>query len=427
MKLSGQFTAEQMRADSLSYETLTNLSRSLGADPRELMPCGYGTKVSLVRRFNNPTFGMDWERFFKRQHQANVALLFGRTSRFIGIDCDSPAVVDAVSDCFPSSTHVQTHRGILFLARSDVALDSVTCSTALTFKYRGMPAGEVRLQNCYSVVHGLHPSGSHYALHGGGQIPVFGVRDLLGELAGRGLNFGSLQPPAQSLLSTTDDTVGDGLNPDALFWTEQAAHLGRTAQRRDDGTVSTNPFVFALTTGIRTRPDLVGTVVSSFIRAVCERGLNVRGGFERLEAELGSRVARWSRSYGTRVKHQFLRQYYRPSGSELRRVFVRFPWLRAIRKDLRDVVEGVGTAFVARAVKAENKWRYEPVRALAPEVSPAAFSRVVSRLVEVGLLERAENSLPSKLPPHMRAKWMYRVREAVLVKFQRTSNTASTS
>lgn len=98
-----------------------------------------------------------------------------------------------------------------------------------------------------------------------------------------------------------------------------------------------------------------------------------------------------------------------------------------MRKNLQDKLVIVGGAFIRRAQSVGNGWRYEPARALAPAIPPATFSRAVSRLVELGLLERAENSFPSKLPPHLRAKWMYRVREAVLVKFQRNSITASTS
>ena len=62
----------------VTNDSITALSRYLGADPREFIPCKPGTKEPKPRGFNLPHYGTNWDRWLRGgQQELNVALLFG--------------------------------------------------------------------------------------------------------------------------------------------------------------------------------------------------------------------------------------------------------------------------------------------------------------------------------------------------------------
>ncbi len=107
----------------VSTESLALLGGRLDVDPKEFIPCSPGTKHPLVRGFNRPWYETNWDRVLRDgPKELNVAMLFGKRSRYFGVDCDTPASVAFMADRFTGSPVVQTARGKLFLGRSEAQL-----------------------------------------------------------------------------------------------------------------------------------------------------------------------------------------------------------------------------------------------------------------------------------------------------------------
>jgi hypothetical protein len=391
------------------------LSRRLGADPRELIPCHIGTKKPLVRGFARPGYSMNWDRILHGDRlEANVAMLFGSHSRFIGLDCDTSAAVERVRDLIPRGPYVRTARGTLLLAKSDQELPAVTGSAVLKMRLDHADSGELRLQRAYSMVAGLHPSGVRYSLEASVLAPIINLGEFVSCLRGRGFEFPELLPP----IPLSDHRHHGEPSSDASFWCHEAACLSQYAPEHGNFTAGTDRFVVAMMTGLRTRPQLVGVVVAAFIKGVQDRGLTVRGGKERLLNELRVRLTRWSGSYGHRVTHKHLSSYFGPSPTEphqdTQHVLVHFLSGAKMRSDYRAVVVQVGEAFIRRAREVGNQWRYESTRALHPMIPAKTFTRVVGTLVQAGLLTREKNTLPSTLPRHRTASWMFQCSAAAV-------------
>lgn len=397
----------------LSKARVEALSLRLGADPRELIPCRAGTKIPLVRGFNLPGYSTNWPRLHHNGlRQANIALLLGSHSRFIGLDCDTPAAVERVRDLVPNMRHVTTARGILLLAISDRELAGITSSTYLKMTLDGEAAGELRLQSVYSVVDGRHPTRVRYSLEASAPAPVVNLGDFVADLRARGFVMPELQPP----VADGERRRRNRRSSDARYWCHQAAAHARFASERDDLTVGTDPFIFYMTTGLRVRPQLADVVVSSFMDEVHARGLTVRGGHERVLHELQGRLKGWTNSYGRRIVHRSLKEYLDPDlqnpHQDTQNVLVHFLSGMKMKRDFRLRVMQVGGAFVRRAKENVNKRCYESMRALEPTVPAKTFNRITSTLVESGLLIRAENTVASKLPKHRQAKYEFRLSDA---------------
>lgn len=399
----------------ITAEKLYDLGHRLGADPQELIPCRYGTKRSTVTGFTLPGYSTKWgKRLSNGPLKANVGMLFGSHSQFIGVDCDSKEAVERMSGLIPGCPYVVGARGLALLVKSDSAVTGITSSGVVKLTLGGADAGELRLQKAYSLIYGLHPAGITYELIAPHPAPVVNVMDLISEIKGRGFEMPELLPPANQKPSMHEPVERSS---DAGFWCHCAAQLAESAPSRTDGTVGTNQFVLMMTTGLRPRPQLAEVAVTVFIQGVEERGLKVRGGQERLLNELKEELKRWTASYGQRIQHKALLSYIRTpiqQPHQTQAILVHFLSQMGLRGDSLPGVYQVGDAFLRRAQLTGNSWRYESVRALVEVYPPKTLSRIFRTLVDSGLLVRAENTLPSKLPEHLRAPWMYRCSEAAM-------------
>ena len=349
---------------AISSETIMSLGRQLGGDIREFIPCAPGSKKPMVRGFTRAGYGTKWDNWFKRNttRQANIGLLFGNRSRFIGIDCDTPEATRRLGDLIETWPHVRTRRGVCLIARADDDLFNITNSTVVKYKIGDDDAGELRLARCFSLVRGAHPTGPAYELVGGRPMPVLDLHEFTSELLQRGFKFDPLQPPRPQ-----NETEIESIGTTQRYWANQATAMGSTAPERPDHTVGTNPFRYAMTTALRKQPHLAGLVVAAFANAVEARDLGIRGGRDRLLAELRSELTRWAKSYGTRAKYPPLSAYYQDlvqapvqteTGQEEQTILFRFLAERGVRSDQLPVVAGVMLAFVRRA----RPWSKRPVR-----------------------------------------------------------------
>jgi hypothetical protein len=419
------------------------LARILCVEREELIPCKVQTKVPAFSGFTEPDYRMEWAPLDTLPAiTANVAVLFGKRSRLIGVDCDTLGAAKLIKEATGPTTWVITKRGVLAVFQCAEEIQKVTSSNVLQLKLAGENCGELRLQRCFSVVSGIHPLGVFYEIEHSHAVATVSLGELVTALRRTGFQLEDPKPLAAAAPETDAGIPfapleaasvaemgsylregasvkvrppGRGKSSDAGFWCREAERLADAAPARPNGTAGTNGFILAMTIGLRVRPQLAGVVVTAFANRIASRKLVLRGGAARVLAELKSRLTGWAQIHDRRRTHKPLMSFYvGPNSPKPPDVLVRFFGAHRIRTDALPLVLAVADAFRRRAVENNNCWCYESLRALQPEVAPKTLSRVLEKLVKSGFLERDTNDLKNSRPQHLTARMKFRCTEAAL-------------
>jgi hypothetical protein len=361
----------------------------------ELLPCVFGDKKPLIRGWADPGWRMDWKKF-ECPPRINIGTILGLSLMALDIDDPSALVLDS---SLSQTAEVATSRGYQRIFFASAPWWHITSKGVLPITMGGRPVGEVRLGRCYSVVHGVHPSGRRYRwnneLHPRGMLPldlIEGVRMSGGDVL--------VPPPRGPAVERRWQADRDWILAQARTWAENAP-------TRDDGTIGTDEFRFWLIQACRTQPDeLLEIGIAAFSSAASARALTIRDGSERLLAECVSDLRGWRGRYQSKAWTHYLEA---GAAQDVQQDVTSYCTQRRLPK-CKPIHAGqakkVLSAILVWCRERKTQDFFLATKAFEPRIDRRDTSRALSLLTRGGILERRpyDGPIPKGRPA---VRWSY--------------------